>query len=255
MLYYRVGAIIVHIGTEVRGLKIVWIEDERQLLQEWTHYLKKESIEVVGAQTVAEAKALVEEDKPDMLLVDWMLPSGESGLELCKYNERYWGLPFIMVTAKGDELDKVIALELGADDYLTKPFGLRELSARIKAVLRRTGKAKLQEKKLQDEQVVERGELRLDFTRFTAQLKQTGLELARTEFMLLWKLASNPGRVFTRTHLMEEALGDVFIGYERTLDSHIRNLRRKLEEGGANCEYIQTVYGVGYRFIEQVNAD
>lgn len=231
-------------------MKVVWIEDERQLLQEWTQYLKKESIEVFGAETVAEAKALVEEKKPDMLLVDWMLPGGESGLELCKWNERHWGLPFIMVTAKGDELDKVLALELGADDYLTKPFGLRELSARIKAVLRRTGKGKTQDKEQQDEQVVQRGQLRLDFERFTAQLEQTRLELTRTEFLLLWRLASNPGRVFTRTHLMDEALGDVFIGYERTLDSHIRNLRRKLEEGGAHYEYIQTVYGVGYRFAE-----
>ncbi|GAA0409794.1 response regulator transcription factor [Paenibacillus motobuensis] len=232
-------------------MKVVWIEDERQLLQEWTQYLKKESIEVFGAETVAEAKALVEEKKPDMLLVDWVLPGGESGLELCKWNERHWGLPFIMVTAKGDELDKVLALELGADDYLTKPFGLRELSARIKAVLRRTGKGKTQDKEKQDEQIVQRGQLRLDFVRFTAQLEQTKLELTRTEFLLLWRLASNPGRVFTRTHLMDEALGDVFIGYERTLDSHIRNLRRKLEEGGAQCEFIQTVYGVGYRFAEQ----
>lgn len=232
-------------------MKVVWIEDERQLLQEWTQYLKKESIEVFGAETVAEAQALVEEKKPDMLLVDWMLPGGESGLELCKWNERHWGLPFIMVTAKGDELDKVLALELGADDYLTKPFGLRELSARIKAVLRRTGKGKTQDKEQQDEQVVERGQLRLDLVRFTARLEQTKLELTRTEFLLLWRLASNPGRVFTRTHLMDEALGDVFIGYERTLDSHIRNLRRKLEEGGGHCEYIQTVYGVGYRFAEQ----
>jgi DNA-binding response OmpR family regulator len=235
----------------VRDLKVVWIEDERQLLQEWTQYLKKESIVVFGAETVAEAKALVEEKKPDMLLVDWVLPGGESGLELCKWNERHWGLPFIMVTAKGDELDKVLALELGADDYLTKPFGLRELSARIKAVLRRTGKGKTQDKEKQDEQIVQRGQLRLDFVRFTAQLEQTKLELTRTEFLLLWRLASYPGRVFTRTHLMDEALGDVFIGYERTLDSHIRNLRRKLEEGGAQCEFIQTVYGVGYRFAEQ----
>ncbi|MCC3374333.1 response regulator transcription factor [Cohnella sp. REN36] len=234
-------------------MKVVWIEDERQLLREWTQYLKKESIEVFGAETVAEAKVLVEEKKPDMLLVDWMLPGGESGLELCKWNERHWGLPFMMVTAKGDELDKVLALELGADDYLTKPFGLRELSARIKAVLRRTGKGKPQDKERQDEQVVEQGQLRLDFVRFTAQLEQKRLELTRTEFLLLWTLASNPGRVFTRTHLMDEALGDVFIGYERTLDSHIRNLRRKLEEGGAHCEYIQTVYGVGYRFADQAD--
>jgi len=241
-MYWRIGGI---------ALKIVWVEDEQQLLQEWTEYLRKEAIEVHGALTFADAKRLIEEVKPDLLLVDWMLPGEANGIDICKWNDKHWQLPFIMVTAKGDEFDKVLALELGADDYLTKPFGLRELSARIKAVMRRIAKTGEAKQEVQEEDIIRRGALKLDLTRFTAELAGHSLELTRTEFQLLWKLASSPGRVFTRTHLMDEALGDSFLGYERTLDSHIRNIRRKLDELDPDQDYIQTVYGVGYRFAEE----
>jgi DNA-binding response OmpR family regulator len=233
-------------------LKVVWIEDETELLKECAEYLRREDIEVHGAATLSEAEALIREEKPDLLLVDWMLPGGESGLDLCKRNEREWGLPIIMVTAKGDEFDKVLALELGADDYLTKPFGLRELGARMKAVLRRTSKGNVREDGRHREDVrLQRGLLLLDNDKYAAQLEDRRLELTRTEFMLLWKLASHPGRVFTRTHLMDESLGDDYIGYERTIDSHIRNLRKKLGDHEAEKPYIETVYGIGYRFSEE----
>lgn len=233
-------------------MKVVWIEDEQQLLQECADYLRKESVEVYGASSLTEAEPLIKQINPDLLLVDWMLPGGASGIDICKRNEKEWKLPFIMVTAKGDEFDKVLALELGADDYLTKPFGLRELSARIKAVMRRASKHGEPSLPAPDESIIYRGPLMLDQQRFTAVLNEHKLDLTRTEFLLLWKLAANPGRVFTRTHLMDEALGDGFLGYERTLDSHIRNLRRKLEGGDEKRELIQTVYGVGYRFTEEV---
>ncbi|MDQ8733795.1 response regulator transcription factor [Paenibacillus sp. LHD-38] len=231
-------------------LKVVWIEDEKQLLQECADYLSKESVEVHGASSLMEAERLIPQVRPDLLLVDWMLPGAVSGIEICKRNEKEWQLPFIMVTAKGDEFDKVLALELGADDYLTKPFGLRELSARIKAVMRRAGKPGEASLPAAEAAVIHQGPLMLDRQRFAAELGEQRLDLTRTEFLLLWKLAANPGRVFTRTHLMDEALGDGFLGYERTLDSHIRNLRRKLESGDERLELIQTVYGVGYRFTE-----
>lgn len=231
-------------------LKIVWIEDERQLLQECADFLSKESMEVYGASTLREAELLIEQVRPDLLLVDWMLPGGASGIEICKQNEKQWKLPLIMVTAKGDEFDKVLALELGADDYLTKPFGLRELSARIKAVMRRAGKPGEAAQTAPDDSVIHRGPLIIDQQRFAVVLDGLRIELTRTEFLLLRKLAENPGRVFTRTHLMDEALGDGFLGYERTLDSHIRNLRSKLEAGDEKLDLIQTVYGVGYRFTE-----
>jgi len=234
------------------SMKLVWIEDEEQLLKECTDYLRKESIEVIGAASFEEAQKHIELARPNLMLVDWMLPGEMNGLDICKWNEKHWRLPLIMVTAKGDEFDKVLALELGADDYLTKPFGLRELSARIKAVMRRAGRVGEVTADTDRDAVLQRGELVLDQLRFTAEYSGKRIELTRTEFLLLWKLAFYPGRVFTRAHLMDEALGDGFLGYERTLDSHIRNVRRKLEDSGAGADTIETVYGVGYRFAEQL---
>ncbi len=232
-------------------MKVLWIEDEGALLRECSNYLSGEGIQVYGTSDPGEADALIKKHRPELLLVDWMLPGGESGLDFCKRNERSWKLPLIMVTAKGDEFDKVLALELGADDYLTKPFGLRELSARIKAVLRRSGKASGHSGGKREVHELRRGRLFLDNERFAAELDGRRLELTKTEFQLLWKLASHPGRVFTRANLMDEALGDDYLGYERTMDSHIRNLRRKLGDNEAEHQLIETVYGVGYRFAEE----
>lgn len=235
-------------------MKIVWIEDETRLVSECRDYLMQESIEVYGASTLEEGVLLIDEVKPSMLLVDWMLPGGTSGIEICKLNEQRWRLPLIMVTAKGDEFDKVLALELGADDYLTKPFGLRELSARIKAVMRRSSRSEATSSAVEamEQSIIRRGQLKLDYVRFQADTDGRKLDLTKTEFLLLWTLASYPGRVFTRAQLMDEALGFGYVGYERTMDSHIRNLRRKLEENGLNGNtYVETVYGVGYRFTEE----
>ena len=157
-----------------------------------------------------------------------------------------------MVTARGDEFDRVLALEIGADDYIQKPFSLRELQARIKAVLRRTGKASTAAGLLdraEDTTVLHRGGLVIHPEKHAVSVDGMPLELTRTEFALLWKLAANPGRVFSRGHLLEEALGDAYAGFERTIDSHIRNLRRKLGDDPAAPAYIGTVYGVGYRFL------
>jgi Response regulators consisting of a CheY-like receiver domain and a winged-helix DNA-binding domain len=228
---------------------IVWIEDELTLLRECADYLHRESIEVSGAADFDEARRLIERARPDLLLVDWTLPGERSGIDICKYNLKHWQLPLIMVTARGDEFDKVLALELGADDYLTKPFGLRELSARIKAVMRRSGQPG-REAAVREEKALRRRELTLDMDRFLAMKSGAKLPLTRTEFLLLWKLASYPGRVFTRAQLMDEALGEGYLGYERTLDSHIRNLRRKLGDHESDKPFVETVYGVGYRFPE-----
>ncbi len=240
-------------------MRIVWIEDEEKLLQECSSYLKKEGIEVFGTASFQEAEKRIAEVRPDLLLVDWMLPDGMNGLDICKRNEASWQLPFIMVTAKEDELDKVLALEIGADDYLTKPFSLRELSARIKAVMRRVAKQSVLSysgQSEEEEQTIRRGKLLIDPIKFHAEIAGKKLDLTRTEFLLLQKLAASPGRVFTRTHLMDEALGESYLGYERTLDSHIRNLRRKLteHEQSQKFAYIETVYGVGYRFTEKYHA-
>ncbi|WP_202113017.1 winged helix-turn-helix domain-containing protein [Paenibacillus sp. MMS18-CY102] len=228
---------------------IVWVEDEKALLEEGAHYLRQEGYEVYGASCCEEAYQLIAEHKPKLLLVDWMLPGGCSGLDLCKRNEQEWRIPVIMITAKGDEFDKVLALEIGADDYLAKPFGLRELSARMKALLRRTGRnMDTPSYHHASAAIVHRGALAIDPDRYRVEKEGQEIELTRTEFLLLWQLAQHPGRVYTRAHLMEAALGDDYLGFERTIDSHIRNLRRKLEEDPASPEYVLTVYGVGYKF-------
>jgi len=239
------------------SISIVWVEDEQALLAEGIHFFQGEGYEVYGAGCCADAAELIERVKPQLLLVDWMLPGGCSGLDLCKRNEREWKLPVIMLTAKGDEFDKVLALELGADDYMAKPYSLRELTARIKAVLRRTsrqaaGGAETIAGADSSEAPIRRGALLIDSARYQVELDGRAVELTRTEFMLLWQLAKHPGRVYTRAHLMESALGGDYLGFERTIDSHIRNLRRKLEVDPAEPQYVITVYGVGYKFGEAI---
>lgn len=171
-----------------------------------------------------------------------MLP-GLSGTDLCREVQRERKVPVIMLTAKTDEWDKVIALEIGADDYITKPFGMRELLARIKAVLRRTGSAGVTEDK-----VLRSGSLTIDPLRHEVKKNDRPISLTPTEFELLVTLAEQPGRVFSRLQLIDQTLGEVYYGYERTIDSHIRNLRRKIEDDPAQPQYIVTVYGVGYKF-------
>ncbi|MBB3070145.1 DNA-binding response OmpR family regulator [Paenibacillus baekrokdamisoli] len=232
---------------------IVWVEDEVKLLDECKFFLEQEGFQVVGAMSYDEAIQRIKDTKPELLIVDWMLPGVGNGLDLCKINEREWKLPIIMVTAKSDEFDKVLALELGADDYIQKPFGLRELSARIKAVMRRSRRSTGQSQAVteQAEGTINRGRLVIRPDSFSVKKNDLPVELTRTEFLLLWKLAAHPGRVYTRSHLLEEALGNAYLGFERTIDSHIRNLRHKIEDNQAEPEYILTVYGVGYKFNEE----
>ncbi|MFB9328358.1 winged helix-turn-helix domain-containing protein [Paenibacillus aurantiacus] len=235
---------------------IVWAEDERRLLEGCVPFLESEGYTVHSAPSYAEAVALAERVKPDLLIVDWMLDGKLTGLDLCKHNERSWRIPVIMVTAKEDEFDKVLALEIGADDYIQKPFGLRELNARMKAVLRRTKRYSHSDERDEGdpsvETVLSRGELTIYPCRHAVKKSGVPLDLTATEFKLLMKLAAHPGRVYTRALLLDEALGEAFLGFERTVDSHIRNLRRKLEDDQSNPDYVLTVYGVGYKFNEEM---
>lgn len=236
-------------------MHILWVEDEEELLAEGGRFLRGEGCRVSEARSAEEVPALIMLEKPDLLLVDWTLAGRETGLDLCRRNDREWQLPLLMLTAKGDEFDRVLALELGADDYIQKPFSLRELLARMKAVLRRSGRGgvnrnggEAEAAPAQTDPVLRRGRLTVRPEQYQALLDGELLELTRTEFALLERLARRPGRVFTRAHLMEEALGDTYVGFERTIDSHIRNLRRKLGDDPAHPEFIQTIYGVGYKF-------
>ena len=230
-------------------MKILWIEDERRIVEEGTLYLGHEGCKATHAYSAEQAVILLGKETFDLLLIDWKLP-GKQGIDLIKEVQRKWNIPMIMVTSKTDELDKVIALEIGADDYITKPFGMRELLARMKAVLRRTSTLTLTGEVSKGSQIIEVGGLVIDSLRHEVRKNGQQLVLTPTEFILLYTLAEQPGRVFSRLYLLEQALGDAYAGFERTIDSHIRNLRRKVEDDTLDPKFIVTVYGIGYKFGE-----
>jgi len=175
-------------------------------------------------------------------VLDWMMP-GVNGLDVCKSIRQLGNTPVIMLTAKTEEVDKLLGLELGADDYITKPFSLRELVARIKAVLRRT----LAGIPARDE-IIKIKEMEVDMEGREVRVKNKKIDLTPTEFKILNVLAGSPGRVYSRLQLLDAAFGFAYEGYERSIDTHVSNLRKKIEPDPANPEYILTVYGAGYRF-------
>lgn len=223
-------------------MNILWVEDELKIVEKVVPFLHEEGCRVTHALSAEAALDMLHKQSFDLVLIDWMLP-GQSGTDLCREVQRERKIPVIMLTAKTNEWDKVIALEIGADDYITKPFGMRELLARIKAVLRRSGSAGMVEEK-----VIRSGSLTIDPLRHEVKKNGQFISLTPTEFQLLVTFAEQPGRVFSRLQLIDQTLGEVYYGYERTIDSHIRNLRRKIEDDPAHPQYIVTVYGVGYKF-------
>jgi DNA-binding response OmpR family regulator len=224
-------------------MKLLLVEDEIGLLEAMSEFLQGEGFQIVTARTGTEALAVAKSDNPDLVVLDWMLPE-LSGIEVCRELRRAGTYGIIMVTAKSEETDKIIGLEIGADDFVTKPFSLRELSSRIRSVLRRTKGYS------EPAGLLQRGNLTL--SEEMCQVRKDGIEipLTRTEFKILLTLAAKPGIVFSRLQLMKAALEDDFVNYERTMDSHISNLRKKIEDDSSNPKYIQTVYGFGYRFGE-----
>lgn len=230
------------------GKRILIVDDEVNILELLKYNLEKESYTVYTAESGEEGLALLKSQAVDMAILDLMLP-GIDGLELLKYIRRQKALqdlPVILLTAKGTELDKVIGLELGADDYLSKPFGIYELLARVKALFRRTG----QKVPSEAEQLIV-GDLWID--QLTHQVKKRGqlLELAPKEFSLLVVFAQNLERVFTRDELLLKIWGMDFLGESRTVDVHIKNLRKKIEDNPEEPTYIKTVRGVGYKMVKK----
>ena len=184
------------------------------------------------------------DEKPDLIVLDIMMPELD-GHDFMRIHRKERNTPIIMLTAKVDESDRVLGLELGADDYVTKPFSPRELVARVKAVMRRLGR---------DEEIVQQvriGELLLDPEAYTVRLDGTRIDLTRSEFELLHILMASPGRAFSRVELLDRLQGTVIEGYERTVDVHIKNIRAKIEENPRQPRYIETVYGVGYRMANE----
>ncbi len=218
--------------------RLLVIDDEEKLLSLIAEFLTIEGFTVKTAKTGSEGIKLWESEPFDLIVLDWMLPD-ISGIEVIKHLHKKSEVPVIFLTAKTSELDKILGLELGADDYLTKPFSLRELSARIRVVLRRLEKAKTQTQWPVLDLVIEPDN-------FRALKNGSEIPLTPSEFKILRLLASSPGRVFTRLQLVEAVLGDSYEGYERSIDTHISNLRKKLSQD--EHQYIQTVFGVGYKF-------
>lgn len=224
--------------------KVLAVDDEAKILDLIKVYLEKDGFLVITADGGEKALELFEAEKPDIVVLDIMMPD-MSGYDLCKKICAVSKTPIIMLTAKSEEVDKLLGLELGADDYITKPFSLRELSARIRAVLRRTGCRNLSAGVPED--IREYRDLRIDLKKKTATLKGKPISLTPTEFKILAMLVSSPGVVFSRMQILEEVLGEYFEGYDRTLDTHMSNLRKKLGDDSTNPHYIKTVYGMGYK--------
>ena len=219
---------------------ILIVEDEKELNKVLQAYLSKAGFQTLCAYRGDEALRLWEKESPDLILLDLNLP-GMDGLEVAKRIRKVKDTPIIMLTARVDEVDRLIGLELGADDYITKPFSPREVVARVKAVLRRSNRSP------EAGGILQLGELRLDSDTHTVMLRDQSIELTPTEFDLLKLLLSQPGRVFTRLQLLEAAQGMSYEGYERSVDVHVKNLRHKLKEVDPDVTYIETVFGVGYR--------
>lgn len=221
---------------------ILVVDDKESLRLMVKSYLAQEGFRVVTAANGRDALFMARQEKPDLILLDLMMPE-MGGYEFMRAHSREADTPTIILTAKVEESDMVLGLELGADDYVTKPFSMRELAARIRAVLRRAGKAAPEAEVLRVRDVV------LDRNGRTVQVGDRYLtNLTPSEFDLLATLMTAPGRVYSRAELLELLQGTSFEGYERTIDVHVRNLRTKLEPDPSSPSYVETVYGVGYRF-------
>jgi DNA-binding response OmpR family regulator len=226
--------------------RILLVDDEHSIQTLLSYPLRKEGYEVVQSTDGADALARFAEQPFDLVVLDLMLPKID-GLEVCRRLRSTSSVPIIMLTAKSDEIDKVVGLELGADDYITKPFSVREFSSRIKAALRRAEMSRPAEPQPDEAPLVVR-DLRIDFPKRSARVRGEEAELTFVEFEILSALARAPGRVFTRDMLLARIWGDSAYRDPRTIDVHIRHLREKLERDPKDPEYLFTVRGVGYRF-------
>ena len=225
------------------GKKILVVDDDAKIVELVKLYLTRDGYGVITASDGNEALRLARETRPDLIVLDIMLP-GINGLEICRALRNESSVPIILLTAKTTEADRITGLDLGADDYVTKPFSPKELTARVRAVFRRTPDEALQ----MGLEELRFGNLTINFRRHEAFLSTKALDLTPVEFKLLGVLAREPNRVFSRAQLIEKVLGFDFDGFDRTIDVHILNLRRKLEPDASHPKYIKTVYGSGYKF-------
>ena len=223
---------------------ILVVDDEKRLVSLVESYFTQEGYRVVTAYNGREALAVARREKPDLIVLDLMMPEMD-GYEFMRQHRAEANTPIVLLTARVDDEEKIIGLELGADDYVTKPFRPRELTARVRAVLRRAGMSEPAAR------VLQAADLSLDREARTLKVRDRFVDLTPSEFDLLAALLSAPGRVFSRLDLLDIIQGVRYEGYERTIDTHIKNLRAKIESDSREPRYIETVYGVGYRFARE----
>jgi len=228
--------------------KILLIEDDESISELVNLHLTNNSYGIDQAFDLATARNKLEEGNYDLILLDLMLPDG-SGMEICQeLRMKKDQTPIIILTAKSEEIDKVLGLEMGADDYITKPFSIREFLARIKALLRRTNETLVQE----EEEIITHGTLQIDVKKRRVRLNDNVIELTKKEFELLYLLAKNPGVNYSRSRLLDVIWGYQFDGYEHTVNSHINRLRNKIEINDSKPNFIITTWGVGYKFNDEI---
>jgi DNA-binding response OmpR family regulator len=220
------------------------VEDDREIAQLVRDYLERAGYGTSVAGDGEQALVAARGGNPDLIVLDLGLPKRD-GLDVIREIRKSAKTPIVILTARGEETERIVGLELGADDYIVKPFSPREVVARVRAVLRRTSAPE------DAQQILRRGDVEIDLPRMKVTVGDRPIDLTATEFQLLATMARRPGQVFTRGQLLDSVRGDAFEGYERAIDAHIKNIRRKLEPDSARPTYIQTVYGVGYRFAEE----
>jgi len=222
---------------------VLVVEDEIEIARVVRDYLRNAGFEVIVVGDGGSAVASVRSAKPDLLVLDLGLP-GRDGLDVAREIRRWSDTPIVMLTARGDETDRIVGLEIGADDYVVKPFSPKELVARVRAVLRRTRTA------ARGDEIVRAGDVEIDTAKMRVSVGGAQVDLTPTEFQLLAALAREPGRVFTRSQLLDAVHGVAIESYERAIDAHVKNIRRKIEPTPGSPRYLVTVHGVGYRFAD-----
>ena len=222
---------------------VLVVEDEIEIARVVRDYLRNAGFEVIVVGDGGSAVASVRSAKPDLLVLDLGLP-GRDGLDVAREIRRWSDTPIVMLTARGDETDRIVGLEIGADDYVVKPFSPKELVARVRAVLRRTRTA------ARGDEIVRAGDVEIDTAKMRVSVGGAQVDLTPTEFQLLATLVREPGRVFTRSQLLDAVHGVAIESYERAIDAHVKNIRRKIEPTPGSPRYVVTVHGIGYRFAD-----
>jgi DNA-binding response OmpR family regulator len=223
---------------------VLVVDDEARIVKLVRDYLERAGFQVLAAYDGETALHITRQDWPDLIVLDLMLP-GVDGLDVCRRLRRVSGVPIIMLTARVEEADRIVGLELGADDYVTKPFSPGELVARVRATLRRA------RGEMEPATIIRAGEVELDTASLTTTVAGQPVDLTPTEFQVLAALVRQPGHILSREQLLQAVHGVAFDGYDRSIDSHVKNLRRKIEPDPRQPRYIQTIYGVGYRFADR----